>query len=830
MQLISLTLNKHRIISFGLHETITYVPSAIEQVILGCNGSGKSTLLGEIYNIVPSGDMYLAGGGKEYVFQHGDKIFKATSVFKNKAGHHSFCISSDGEEWIELNESGLQTDQYMLVKEYTGLDQELVDLSTGASRLSKMDPNTRRKWLMRICGTDFGFINDLHSTFKKRHRDYKGTVDTLSESLADTIKDLELIAGEVGDQSIELNDLQTIANNISSKLEKIGGTQTTVEKIRGEISQLIHRIEGSAATIAKLNRDRDSEHRHFNIASIEEAFREQEISSSHIKGQQKALQERLMDVQLAIDSVGRENLKEPTAVLQRLEAITSERIDLESQVTDLVGDLEFVSQCIHEIELAIRRLEPVLCEMPYVESTSELKQQAKTANERQLQINKEIEEINKRVQSMAVRIEHYEHTDSVDCPNCSTRFKPGLDDRLIAQFKESIGALKTKQMELLTESAELNQTLEKYNQVVDVLRQYKQVTSQHLVIDSFWRTFEENKTLFTSPGSIITTLSGHVKQLYVQQRYLRLKTEEEKLLNIKASLENDTGHLLETAERLESQLFELESEETRNRRLEERYRGDLKLYDKCCEEVNRFNKDLARYVELTTQLQQATVVGHLQGTRNQVTTRIGTLHSLQAKHKGLVDREAVLQSQIASAKSKFEVYKALDKATSPTEGVVANIIKGFMERFLNHMNTHLAKVWSYDLILEQLPDKGQPFTCQFPLFVDGAEKPVPDFKGGSTGQVSMIDFAFKLVVFKLLGLNDMPLLADEFGKDFDDEHRERLVNYIRDMIEEKQFSQLFMVSHYSSVYNSLAGSAEFVVLNDRNITKPSEYNTGITFR
>lgn len=829
MHILSITLKKCRYITLGLHDSITYVPSAIEQVILGTNGSGKSSLLRQIYNIVPSGDMFFTGGGQEHISSHNGKVFKATSMFETKAGHHSFCISDDGESWVELNDSGLQTDQKTLVEKYLGLDQDLVDLMVGSTRLSRMDPKTRRNWLMRICGTDFEYINGLHQTLKKRHRDFKGTIDTLSESLADTLKDLGAIATDAVDQSMELEDLQILANNVSGKLEEIGSTSNNVKLLRSEIANHVEGLQIDSSNIARHLKMRNESFKNLSTEKLRELRQFEDAHGFQLEGHQKALCARLKDVLLAIDAVGRDNLKEPSLVLQKLASITEEISSFKPDVVNVSLSLEEVVHAKNTTELAIRRLQPILADMPFVEDLTAMREEARTAMGRQQEISVRLVEINKRIQTLAVRIEHWEHTDDVDCPQCKTRFKPGMDDRLASDFKIKIGQLREEEMKLLAESAQLGQTLETYETVRTVIHRYREVVDQHQSIDKMWKHIDDARWLFKSPTRIIPALSKYLMQLEDQQHYLRLAGEQEKLLNIKASLEGDTGQLLETAEMLEDELHDLGVQWSTSKATEKKYAEDIALYDSCCKLVARFNSRFVQYVNAVKELHAATLSEALKSTRVKANTRIGVLHTLQSRYKALVEREVVIRDQINEAKQKFEVFKLLDKATSPTEGVVAEVIKSFMDFFLAHLNDHLAQVWSHDLILSEMPDKGQAFTCQLSMQVAGSAPSSDDFKTGSTGQVSMIDFAFKLVVYTLLGLKDMPLLADEFGKDFDDEHRGRLIYYIKGMLEDKKYSQLFMISHYSSVYSTFE-NAEIVVLHDSNITKPSVYNTGISFR
>lgn len=829
MQLVSMIFKGYRWFMLGAHDTVTWTPMSIEQVILGSNGSGKSSLMAEIYNIVPSSDSFEVGGGKEEILQVGSRLYKATSMFPTKAGHHSFQISDDGETWTELNESGLQTDQKMLVQEYLNLDPDLCDLMTDKVRFSKMDPSARRAWMMRICGTNFDFINELHATLKKKHRDFKGALDVFSESLGDAIKDMMAISDDVSSQAEELASLEELAVGVSAKIEEMGSRRDTSDNLRRKVQSAVGRLQFSSNHMPTLLKKRRPEYYYLPIEEISESRWAEQDKVSEIKGRSKALEDRLHDVQSAIDAIGRDNLKDPSGVTSRIESLQAEMLEFEAHERPAPDvELEYLQEMFNSAELAIKRLQPIMSDMPEVHDLPELKRAHAEGVVKKDVLTIELGELTGMSQKLAVRLEHYNHVDDVDCPQCKNRFKPGMDSNLARTYEDKLQRNKTREAEIHKELESINQTLQTYDELVGVVRRYREVVVQHPLHSDLWRTMESQKLHYSAPMELMMQLGEHSRRLGAMIRYRRLSNDLLKQKTILASLEGDTGHLLDLAEKLECELFDMREQWHQQVATVKAMDNDLAVYAECCKEVESFNKSMEEYVKLATELHETTAFEYMVDVRKQVNTRIATLHALQTRHKALTDRINSLNAQIDEAKEKFEVYKLLDKATSPTEGIAAEAIKGFMDTFLELMNSHIARVWSYDMHLAAAPDKGQNFTCQFPMYVAGNPRPSADFKHGSTGQVSMVDFAFKLVVFKLEGMDNMPLLADEFGKDFDDEHRERLVGYIQELIEDKEFCQLFMVSHYSSVYSAFK-HAEFVVIDGRNITVPAEHNTSITF-
>jgi hypothetical protein len=71
-----------------------------------------------------------------------------------------------------------------------------------------------------------------------------------------------------------------------------------------------------------------------------------------------------------------------------------------------------------------------------------------------------------------------------------------------------------------------------------------------------------------------------------------------------------------------------------------------------------------------------------------------------------------------------------------------------------------------------------------------------------------------------LGLDKGPLSLDEFGKTFDEAHQSAATQVILQLLEQLNFSQLFMISHYESCYGAFY-NAQITVMDKRNITVPA---------
>ena len=131
---------------------------------------------------------------------------------------------------------------------------------------------------------------------------------------------------------------------------------------------------------------------------------------------------------------------------------------------------------------------------------------------------------------------------------------------------------------------------------------------------------------------------------------------------------------------------------------------------------------------------------------------------------------------------------------------------------------------SWSAIFNALPinTPGKPFILK-PKIVGPNKEPVPDVSKGSTGIIDVINTAFVITAMKYLNLLDAPLYLDEFGSSFSVEHREQATAVIKILLEQKAFTQLFVISHYHEGYSALS-NADICVLSNLNVTVPNSNN------
>ena len=170
----------------------------------------------------------------------------------------------------------------------------------------------------------------------------------------------------------------------------------------------------------------------------------------------------------------------------------------------------------------------------------------------------------------------------------------------------------------------------------------------------------------------------------------------------------------------------------------------------------------------------------------------------------LIDRENVLKIMI--------------KELSPTEGLIAKSINSFLNKFIKDMNNVINTIWQYDIeILPCVVSDDNDLDYKFPVRVNGDEV-MEDVSKLSSSMVEIVDLAFRLVYIKYSKLTDVPLILDEFAKTFDKIHRVKAYDVIENIFTQN-FKQIFIVSHFESMYGRFVNSEITILGNQEQYIK-----------
>jgi hypothetical protein len=181
-------------------------------------------------------------------------------------------------------------------------------------------------------------------------------------------------------------------------------------------------------------------------------------------------------------------------------------------------------------------------------------------------------------------------------------------------------------------------------------------------------------------------------------------------------------------------------------------------------------------------------------------------------------------NNINELESEEIALSILVKQLSPSDGLIAEGLFGFIRGFISQMNSIIKKVWTFPLEIKpcELTDNNSvDLDYKFPVKL--SSNTVSDVSKGSTGMIEIINLAFKIVALKFLGLQNAPLILDELGRTLDTAHKTGIINLTKQLVEQHIFTQVFMVSHDFSQYSAML-NVDTCVLSPDNIILPVSYN------
>lgn len=817
MKIIELELHLYERLALNniRHFKLTLVE--IVQLILGTNASGKSSILYELSPLPANKNYYHKGGKKRILYVHNNKLYELISDFSDGQDHY-FIV--DGEN---LNTGRTITIQKELVKEHFGVTFETHELMLGLEQFTKMNPGRRREVFTMLCVVDYTYAIKLYKKIQESLRDTTGAMKLAKKRLvhetAHALKEEEVVAlrarlAELNKESQSMYMLRN-ANALS-----VSDARTVAEGTTKMINDLMQKFRGVRSVL----RDRcyitpeeyqeDIDHTRHELSQLEGVYArvsDEFIKASSELGSISGLEDedviKIKDEIIASNEKAKEVLalrKRPLEGFNPVLASQSMELVYESLLavlTDIPADPDglLTSTALGEVSDKLRD-----CEMS-------------------LGVNKEklagFEHREKHLLELA-------NSESISCPQCEHKWRAGYSEVEHSNVKQRIEAGRNVVSSLTKEIQALQEQRDRLVNYSNLYREYMRITRNTPELKPLWDMIVEEDSLRRSPQHTMTLIDLVRADLRIEmQAYVisekiatdmhRLKMAEyaqsEAVKSKKVrleELEKEIGMLSARKARIQSQLQDLL---VIQRQIKHMYDiGDRMRSAK--EELNQASLGIIDAVK------NEIIDEALSDTHREIATLSTRIHSID-QHESLIKD---LKRSISDHEKAEKAYKALADALSPVDGLIAEGMLGFIRNYVDRMNALIAKVWTYPMRVHDCSteEESAELNYKFPLTTPNLSKPVPDVANGSSGQQEMIDLAFRVVAAQCLGLDRGPLSLDEFGKTFDESHREAATQVVRQLVEQLSFSQLFMISHYESCYGAFY-NAQITVVDKRNITLPA---------
>lgn len=788
---------------------IIYKPEESLQIILGANGSGKSSLLKEL-NPLPA-DLtrdYNEGGYKYVVIEHVGREYILSSGYISK-GKHSFVLDD-----IELNPGGTRKVQLELIKEYFNVTPNVIEILLNNERLTIMSPSVRKSWFTELSTVDYTYPIGVYNKLKQRQRDIVGGIKLLQE---------DIIRNETNNQNVDIELLENNRLHLEKYIEyvtslyehniKIYTTDTVIDIVK-HTKDLKHMLDSN--NLSKISKD-----------VILENIRLNKI--------------RVVNISNDIVSIGKEiDVLDKIQTSREFSSIEKELLEVNRVIEEYVNSM-YIPLNINMLDSVCDVYNNHVTELTSViELLKNVDEYRLLSKEQSLEKVKEYEHMCIRLNSIQKRyvltndeITHMEkHKDNEDnlatCPKCTHVFNNKFDsiayDKLLINKKNIETELDVTKKDV----AKLEQVVNKLRERDDIKNQIRNIIINtpecNLIWKYIWDNVNINSSSVTSILNIVNKVLIDINNWVKCKEYVKQKDELTKELeHVKGLIKLNNEHNKNKIEDLTKKLEELTLEKNNCLKYIEDFSKEVKtlndmehIYNNLLSSLKTLNKSFTNNV-LTVRNK------HLTELVNELKSELVKIDHVLNNHKQHVNKLVKDKTLLQEYKNREKVLNYMVKELSPSEGLIAKSINSFLNVFITEMNNVINSIWSYNMELLPCDVSDNDLDYKFKVKVNNSEI-IEDVSKLSSSMQEIVDLAFRLVFAKYMHLKDVPLYLDEFGRTFDKKHRTTAYSVI-DKIISSDYKQIFIVSHYESLYGSLR-NVDISVINEDNIDLDStvKYN------
>ena len=796
------------------------------QMILGTNGSGKSSLVKELTPYPPNPNDYSKQGSKILWIEHNTKLYILKTVF-SPSTKHSFTVDD-----INLNEGGTATVQKDLIKEHFQFTQEISDLLHDDELFTNMSPSRRKEWFISLCETDYNYAIKQYNKLKEKHRDCLGALKLAKKRLtAETEKTLK--NEEETKLHSEVTELHSLLSHL---LEFRKPLEHDTDNLDAQIDKLQNQVyKGALQLEAMLNSDTP-----YSTYSLEQ-----------LQALQTKLQQSSATLNAFLDEYTHqynENL-EKIKVLQQAEQNTIDTlqqqiVQLNAEKHDLCEKVTITiqtkaSQALEDFTNIKSVLTEICTTIPTNKdrrfSTEALKYAKQALSELQVKKQTALDYISDK-QAQLKHLLHHKDTQLITCTNCHHKFSLVYNED---KCKELDSVLLVANSKLEAINQEIKQTQAYIDECLEysaLYRQYVQITSSQPLLNPYWEYLKDQKIITDNPKSAVHHFNQFEQDLRLQVSVDYLDEKIQRSTDLLSSLKNvgtdSLQSLIEANKRLYTNV-EVTTNKIGSKALridlvnnliqrKKNIQGIVSAISGLLDKHTQYSQD---YVET---VRRQALNGLIKQLQSELGAKEHVLH-LAANQKSIIKN---IEDQIEDLETDRQALSALIDQLSPTDGLIAQGLLGFIKSFIGQMNGFIEQVWSYPMTImscDVQDNESLDLDYKFPVKKYSDDNMSPDVSKCSNGMKEIINLSFKITAMKYLNLLHTPLYLDEFGAAMDNGHKNEVISLIKAFNEQKTFSQMFIVSHDVTQYNSLPNS-EVCVLCDTNIITPQKYNEHVTIK
>lgn len=797
------------------------VKDFVLNIVLGRNGFGKTSLLKLVTPMPPDNADFGTDGYKEwrYVDERGTFILKGTT---GKSSVHEFIHNGKN-----LNEGKTLLVQKELVKIHFGITQQIANVLTGLDvrdLFTTLSASRRKEFLMSVNPNDTSYALKIFEKLKSNYNTIRGGLKNQRQRLVVEEGRLTQLASM---DPVELEqEIAKLDSQIKSALvlhgELTSVQQHDISELKTEINSIISRLIGNNSLI-KGTKGYYLERREFNLKRlVSRTTLITKLSTLHSE-----ITQQLQGIDLSSQNL--DGYKSRSVMIER--TLDKLKNDLESTELFFVGQ-EFFQNGFYRDEDLLTNGHELMEQLRLVHKARDPEATGtkfRQASDNLVITTNQLSNVNNDITQINHQLEHYNKADTVECPDCESKFKIGYetfnpaqlsslrDDKVIERDR-----LK-KVIEGLTDYVENNE--EWYSSMTAYHRYLKRLREPVKLIE-MTNHYNVGKTdIQVLLESIRRSMEIDVLVKQIEQ----LENEHQQLtVQIKFLENSDTTTLFARAEEIDLELGMSQRELYRiNQELKhiesalDAIATDDVLRDRLAQAMDEIQFKLAENGKYRVKLKIEQAIDELSPQKDQL---IGNL--IRAKS---------LNSVIESMKENITDLEKREKHTlllmdglSPVKGLIGYLMNDFLKAVVGNINAIIQQVWTTRLRVlncsTSKTDDDVDLSYTFPVLVGDSDKPNKDIGLCSGGEREIINFAFRVVILRYKGSKcGVPLLMDEVGVALDELHKGRFYSWVEEQYRLDTLPKTFMISHNYAQFAS-NHDANFIALNVEGLNVPANMN------
>jgi len=810
------------------------------QNIIGSNGSGKSSLLRELNPYPATRTDFGENGYKRMRLTHEGSEYELFSDFSSPSAPHAF--RKDG---VEMNTSGTTPVQDELIESELGYTRYVHTICYGEYKLSAMQIGQRKTFLLTIHPWQMKLIFDKHKNSVTKLRSYRDNLSMLQERRA-----------QLATQMIETGVCDALRTENDQLSHQLGQIVQAIGQLDNQKQTILQRLTDYPAQNPIRTREtyRSAQRRYPGFYRIPRDIpmtlcRQNTLNTlSIITTKHDTAVDRMRHLTQEIDKY-EHHLRQNDAqgaidiIEGTIAALQADIVELTKHPTKDPFDrfvLDAIPQHIDHLTDLVGVFIGYQGRIPAMRDVHRLEHKL-DHNDRQRAI------VAREVDNLAIQLATLEATLR---SNLIQAIPLGCHDCILFQtYSTTISRMQTDYDHV---NEILRRTQRRHHQLDRLVEARRiKLAHDHVIVPQLQRLssyfndypfllrplqeIDLLMTLRTNPSLILVRLEQHYHD---SQAYYVLHKKQEALDRHILDYEQ-----LKTPSAFSGQFLEMMVREKHQELVELRtYHQQLIIeqgqqqsfltlvtaYETELQHLNNERQSLQQQASYATLVFERDLCDRyhamLEQSKRKTVSRLTEIdHTLREQEALSARYHQEVMTNISLITQQERQYSAIEKALSPTIGIPYRYMVQFVNDLIDDANVFLAEVFSYPFEFIPITDR-DTFDYKFRMRV--GDVVIPDIARGSEAQKEMADLALTLALIIQLRQTNYALYLDECDKAFDAYHKQRLLQFLKSIVDDQLISQLFLINHSSVIYSGLQ-NANTLVLNQNNIILPEVFNTHV---